>query len=448
MYLTKIRVNLFTKIFGFSLFIILVTVLINYIFNAVFLEKFYIYRKKELMLKVIENAKIIYETQSENNFENYIYDVKESMGIDIDIRNTQKNRMMGSHMMRRSNSIENIPYNKFVDKELLGNDAKILYYGEELSKDSGIFVSTSLSVIQAHSHESNIFNIMTALFALVISLGSGLIFSRKITKDIGYLNEKADKISKLNFPENIEINRNDEIGDLSRNLEKMSKELSTSVTNLKAFVSNASHELRTPIAVICTHATALLEHKEIEEEEKRKYYEVILKVGNEMKELIENLLILSKLDSTVFKLKKENINLKQIIEEALERYDIIELERDINISLNLNVESIVGDLRILKLVLNNLIQNALKYSVIGGEVRIFQDKNYLILENSFQGELETEVQKLLQPFSRGKNAEDYQFDGMGLGLSIISKALTLVSIKYEIIIENHKFIVKLNIFEN
>lgn len=448
MYLTKIRVNFFTKIFGFSLFIVLITILINYTFNAIFLEKFYIYRKKELMLKVIQNAKIIYETQSENSFENYIYDVKESMGIEVDIKNKKKNHMMGNHMMRRSDSIENIPYNKFVDKELLGNDAKILYYGEELSKDSGIFVSTSLSIIQAHSHESNIFNIMTALVALIVSLGAGLIFSKRITKDIGYLNEKADKISRLDFPKNIEINRNDEIGDLSRSLEKMSKELSTSVSNLKSFVSNASHELRTPIAVICTHATALLEHKEIEEKEKRKYYEIILKVGNEMKELIENLLTLSKLDSTVFKLKKENINLRKIIEEALERYDIIELERDINVEISLVTENIIGDPRILKLVLNNLIQNALKYSIIGGSVKISQTLNCLVIENTFQGELGNEIEKLLQPFSRGRNAEDFKFDGMGLGLSIISKALNLASIKYEIEVDQNRFIVKLKILDN
>lgn len=448
MYLTKIRVNFFTKIFGFSLFIVLITILINYTFNAIFLEKFYIYRKKELMLKVIQNAKIIYETQSENSFENYIYDVKESMGIEVDIKNKKKNHMMGNHMMRRSDSIENIPYNKFVDKELLGNDAKILYYGEELSKDSGIFVSTSLSIIQAHSHESNIFNIMTALVALIVSLGAGLIFSKRITKDIGYLNEKADKISKLDFPQNIEINRNDEIGDLSRSLEKMSKELSTSVSNLKSFVSNASHELRTPIAVICTHATALLEHKEIEEKEKRKYYEIILKVGNEMKELIENLLTLSKLDSTVFKLKKENVNLRKIIEEALERYDIIELERDVSVEISLVTENIIGDPRILKLVLNNLIQNALKYSIIGGSVKISQTLNCLVIENTFQGELGNEIEKLLQPFSRGRNAEDFKFDGMGLGLSIISKALNLASIKYEIEVDQNRFIVKLKILDN
>lgn len=76
------------------------------------------------MLKVIQNAKIVYATQSENNFENYVYDIKESKGIDI--KNFKKSRMMRSYMMRRSDS-----YNKFVDKELLGNEIKnIVVKGE------------------------------------------------------------------------------------------------------------------------------------------------------------------------------------------------------------------------------------------------------------------------------------------------------------------------------
>lgn len=446
MSLIKIKTNLFTKIFSFSLFIMLTTLLINYAFNAIFLEKFYIYRKKEMMLKVIETAKFIYKTQSEDNFDNYVYDIKESMGIDIDIKNSRKRN--GHSMMRRSNNIENIPYNSFVDKEFLGNDAKILYYGEEISDNKGIFVSTSLSVIQAHSHESNIFNIITALIALIISLGSGIIFSRKITKDISYLNEKASKISKLEFPENIEIDRDDEIGDLSRNLAKMSNELSTSVNNLKSFVSNASHELRTPIAVICAHATALLEYEEMDINEKKKYYEIILKEGNEMKELIENLLILSKLDSTVFKIKKEQLNIKSIIEESLEKYDIMELEKDIIININFSDEKIIGDSRILKLVFNNLIQNALKYSLVGGVINIYQKNENLFIENHFEGVLEVDEIKLFQPFTRGKNAEDFKFEGMGLGLSIVAKALNLALIDYSIEIQKNIFRVKLNIFKD
>ncbi|MGL4946099.1 MAG: histidine kinase dimerization/phospho-acceptor domain-containing protein, partial [Cetobacterium sp.] len=333
MFSKKIKLNLFTKIFGFSIFIVLSTLFINYIFNALFLQDFYIYRKKEMMSKVMVSARVIYETKSNDEFEDYIYDTKESTGIIIEVKSTKKNKM--GHMMRREMNLTNPKYNKFATQKIAGNDIKILYYAQEVDNDKAIFVRTSLSVIESHSHESNIFNIVTALVASLISLVGGIIFSRRITKDIGYLTEKADKISKLEFPENISIDRDDEIGDLSRNLEKMSNELASSIQNLKSFVSNASHELRTPIAVITSHASALLEIEELDSDEKRKYHEIILKVSNEMKELTENLLTLSKLDSSFIKIKNEELNLKEMIDDSLEKYDIIEFEKDISVNVHI-----------------------------------------------------------------------------------------------------------------
>ncbi|MGL5639784.1 MAG: hypothetical protein ACRCW7_10695, partial [Cetobacterium sp.] len=135
MFSIKIKMNLFRKIFGFSIFIILTTLLTNYFFNAIFLEKFYIYRKKEMMMRVIETGRYIYETQSEDSYENYVYDVKEAMGIDIDVKTIKKN-----HMMRRTTNVNNPVYNKFEVQELLGNDAKSLYYAEKLSEEKAIFV--------------------------------------------------------------------------------------------------------------------------------------------------------------------------------------------------------------------------------------------------------------------------------------------------------------------
>lgn len=446
MFSIKIKMNLFRKIFGFSIFIILTTLLTNYFFNAIFLEKFYTYRKKEMMMRVIETGKYIYETQSEDNYENYVYDVKEAMGIDIEIKSLKKTHMMGSHMMRRTTTINEAVYNKFQIQEFLGNDAKVLYYAEKISEEKQMIVRTSLSVIQSHSHESNIFNIVTALIASLISLIAGVIFSKRITKDISYLKEKADKISKLEFPENISIPREDEIGDLSRNLEKMSNELSTSINNLKSFVSNASHELRTPISVICAHATALLEEENLDIKEKRRYHEIILKVGNEMKDLTENLLTLSKLDSSVFKVKKEKLDLSEILNDALEKYDIIELEKDIEINVSVKTSNILGDSRLLKLIFNNLIQNALKYSKVGGKIEIFEKGEFLYIENSFDGTIEIDKKNLFQPFARGKNAEEFKFDGMGLGLSIVQKASDLGDIEYDIVIDREMFIVKLKIF--
>ncbi|MGL5000480.1 MAG: histidine kinase dimerization/phospho-acceptor domain-containing protein [Cetobacterium sp.] len=446
MFLKKIKFNMFSKIFCFSIFIVFVTLLINYTFNAFFLEKFYIYRKKEVMLNVIKTAQRNYKNYSEEDFENYIYDIKEFNGIDIEVKSIKKNSSMG-HMMRKNMNFKNPEYNKFITQKLIGNDAKTLYYAKKLKDEKVLIVRTSLSVIESHSHESNFFNLITALIASIVSMFAGIIFSKRITKDISYLKEKAHKIAKLEFPENISINRNDEIGDLSRDLEKMSNDLSSSIGNLKSFVSNASHELRTPIAVISTHATALLELDDLNSEDKKKYHEIILKVSNEMKDLTENLLTLSKLDSTVFKVQSKELSLHEILESALEKYDIIELEKDISVNINISNDKIFGDSRILKLVLNNLIQNALKYSEIGGMVEIFEKDEYLFITNSFKGDIDSDLNRLIQPFSRGKNAEDFKLEGTGLGLSIVHKALKLAKIDYELGLEENIFLVKLNVFK-
>ncbi|MGL4947570.1 MAG: histidine kinase dimerization/phospho-acceptor domain-containing protein [Cetobacterium sp.] len=446
MFLKKIKFNMFSKIFCFSIFIVFVTLLINYTFNAFFLEKFYIYRKKEVMLNVIKTAQRNYKNYSEEDFENYIYDIKEFNGIDIEVKWIKKNSSMG-HMMRKNMNFKNPEYNKFITQKLIGNDAKTLYYAKKLKNEKVLIVRTSLSVIESHSHESNFFNLITALIASIVSMFGGIIFSKRITKDISYLKEKAHKIAKLEFPENISINRDDEIGDLSRDLEKMSNDLSSSIGNLKSFVSNASHELRTPIAVISTHATALLELDDLNSEDKKKYHEIILKVSNEMKDLTENLLTLSKLDSTVFKVQSKELSLHEILESALEKYDIIELEKDISVNINISNDKIFGDSRILKLVLNNLIQNALKYSEIGGTVEIFEKDEYLFITNSFKGDIDRDLNRLIQPFSRGKNAEDFKLEGTGLGLSIVHKALKLARIDYELGLEENIFLVKLNVFK-
>ncbi len=446
MFLTKIKINFFTKIFFLLTFIIMITLSLNYIFNAIFLEKYYIYRKKEGMLKILQNAKKIYLNNSEDDFEAYVYNINESKGINIIIRRSHEkmNRMNSKKIMKEI--IKEIPYNKFIDKNLYGNDAKILYYGEKITESEGIFVGTSLSVIRAHGVESNIFNIITAFFALIISLSISLISSKRMTRDINNLNEKASKISKLDFSENINIERNDEIGELNENLNKMSESLSSSIDNLKSFVSNASHELKTPVAITCAYATILLENKNISEIEKIKYYDIILKTGIEMGDLIENLLILSKLNGNTIKVKTEKIKIKDCIKNSLDKYDILELKKDITINLNIETEEIISDYKLLKIVLDNLIQNALKYSIYENKIEIYEKNNYLFIENNFEGAINEEKDNLFQPFKRGQNAEDFKSEGTGIGLSIVAKALSLLKTSYSIKIIENKFIFKIELF--
>lgn len=448
MFLKRKRVSFFTKVFAFSSVIVVFTLLINYIANIILLDQFYIYRKKKIMLNVIERAKNYLEKGEERELKEYIYQIRELEGIEINVERRNPMSMM-NHMSMMNNHMlmkSKIPLNEFSMGKIPGVGALILYYGEKLPDGNSMYVSTSLSVMNAHKHESNLFNLITGFFALIFSMFAGAFFSKKITGDIAILSEKADRISQMDFPENIEIERNDEIGDLSRSLDKMSQNLSKSVSNLKSFVSTASHELRTPISIILTHATALLQGKIEERDEIKRYNSIILKETLEMRELTENLLIISKLDSANYGIKKEKIDFLEIIKHAMERYDFLEMEKDLQIVIDVDKREIDSDSKLLKLALDNIIQNAFRYSPYGGKVQIFQNESYLIIKNEIEKKIYIDVEEILQPFSRGKNAEEMGVDGIGLGLSIIKKSLELNRIPFKISVEEDFFVVKLELF--
>lgn len=445
MSLKRARVSFFTKIFAFSSLIVLFTLLISYIANVVFIDEFYIHRKKKMMLQITEVAKKFSFEKDEAKLSEYIYQIRELEGIEITI--DRKPMRMGNPVMMSSHMSMNskIPLNEFSKKTLPGVGALILYYGEKLPDGRNIYVSTSLSVMTAHKHETNLFNLVTGIFALIFSLFAGAFFSKKITRDIALLSEKADKISKLEFPEDVEMERNDEIGDLSRSLEQMSKNLSNSINNLKSFVSTASHELRTPISIIITHATALLEGKIEEKDEIKRYNSIILKEILEMKELTENLLTISKLDSVNYGIKKEQINLSEIVNHSIEKYDFLEMEKDLQIKIKIREKKISSDPKLLKLAFDNIIQNAFRYSPYDGKIDIFQEGEHLFIRNEIQKGGSVDIEHILKPFSRGKNAEDMGVDGMGLGLSIIKKSLELNGTAFELRVDKDFFEIKLKI---
>lgn len=438
MFSKKFKFNFFNKIFFYSIGITLVTLISGYFLETLFIDKFYILRKKEHILKSIEYIKKNY-----NDLENiklYIDKEMETQGIDIKIINPKYNTMIMTHGMHSMEKISEITENKFkiIDFKNLG--ALILSYNSKLSDGNWISVTTSLSIMNAHKQEMKIFKIITIFISIILSLSLGYFFSKKITKDVEKLDKAAKEISELKFPKEIIIHRNDEIGELSKSIQKMSVQISSSIETLKSFVSNASHELKTPISVICNYAQSLKELNFDDKVQINHYSEIILNKGLQMEELVSNLLTISKIDSSAYKPQKSILNLKNIILNSLENYDFIEFEKDliINVDIDSNYE-IYSDYYLLKLSLNNIILNSLKYSKDGEIISITLKNRILTIKNVINSEISKPIQELFEPFNRGKNAENSKIEGTGLGLSIVNKSLTLLNIKYSIEIKGNYF---------
>lgn len=437
----KLKINFFQKIFIFSVAIVIFTVLIGHILNIFFLDEFYLYRKKENMLKVAERTKILLIENQQDEFEEYKEDMRDKDGIDISIlRNHPK-----QHMRRRGEEGE--VNEGFNITSVTRAKIKLLVYSERLSDGRNLILRTSLSVMNAHKHELSVFNILTTVVSVMLSMIIGRNFSKRITKNIEKLNSVTSKISVLDFSEKTDIHTGDEIEELSKNIDIMSNNLNLSIENLRSFASNASHELRTPITVISTHAQALANGIIKEEQEQRRYYKVILKESSYMNDLVGNLLTISRLSSPGIKLDMKEINFNKILKDSIEKYEILELEKDIEWEIDISDISINCDEKIFRIAIDNIVHNALKYSKSEDVIKVYIQDNKIFIENSIKGKLDN-FDNLWEPFTRGENALEEKMDGNGLGLSIVKKIMELNKVNFGILIEDKKFKFFFDIFRS
>ena len=151
----RLKINFFQKIFIFSVAIVIFTVSIGYILNIFFLDEFYLYRKKENMLKVAEKTKILVAERRKDELDEYKEDLRDKEGIDISILK-ERNK----HMRRKEE--ENIKEG-FNVATVTKAKIKFLIYSEKLPDGRNLILRTSLSVMNSHKHELSIFNILTTI---------------------------------------------------------------------------------------------------------------------------------------------------------------------------------------------------------------------------------------------------------------------------------------------
>ncbi|MGL5725507.1 HAMP domain-containing sensor histidine kinase [Cetobacterium sp.] len=438
-----IKLNFFKKLFLLTIGVVFLTIITSFIFNSLFLDKFYIYRKKQNIVE-IRNS-LVNVINDKNKLENYIYFAEDSFGVKIDLNFIPQNNR--SHMSGNKKIFNSLKINEstFKIREVDGTSGVMfIRYYERLQDGYLLSIRSSMAVMAEHIQDIFLFNIFTAFFSLIMSSIFVSIFSKKINRNIMYLKNSAEKIAKLEYPKNISLNSGDELEELSHSLNEMSKELSVSIENLKLFVSNASHELKTPISVLCLYSQALARGN-VSEDKKKEYYKTMLDKSLEMRSLTESLLTLSKINSPDYKLNKEEVNLKTLIENSLEQFDYLEFQKNIDIDLKIFDLFISGDLNLLKIAINNLVQNMLKYSPEDSTIFITFENNTITFKNPIYFNKVININEIFEPFQRGENALNENIDGSGLGLSLVKKILQLHKFQFDLAIENNSFIFNIDI---
>lgn len=308
-----------------------------------------------------------------------------------------------------------------------------------------LILSTPAYAVEESAVIANRFSLFTGLLTIITGSILVLIFSRKFTNPILELDEIAREITKLNFGRKYKGNTNDEVGTLGKSINSLSEQLSKSINKLmkankdlkkdiqkereidemrKEFISNVSHELKTPIALIQGYAEGLKVNINENKENKNFYCDVIMDETEKMNNLVGQLLHLSYMESKHLVLDKTDFDICKLINKVLGKNTLVFKVKNIIPSVNCKENIMVNGARDnIEQILMNYITNAVNYVDYRKVIRInVQEKDSKIRVTVFNsgkhipGNL---LDKIWISFYKVDKARKRTCGSTGLGLSIV-----------------------------
>jgi two-component system sensor histidine kinase ArlS len=265
-------------------------------------------------------------------------------------------------------------------------------------------------------------------FAGLITIGGVAIYflSRRMLKPVDYVSSLAARISSTNLKERINYQGpEDEIKHLADTFDDMLGRLESAFESQKQFIQDASHELRTPIAIAQTNIeVAEMEGKATTKEYKR-LMEVLKMSLERMNRLSDNLLLLS--DGDQSQMKRSVIDMAALLDQVVVEASARATAAGVNLELEpvSNEMLVMGDTLRLKQAVINLVDNAIKYNRPDGTVKIYvQAKGLEIVvqvQDSGIGISQADQQHIFDRFYRVDKSRSRAQGGSGLGLAIVKK---------------------------
>ena len=286
------------------------------------------------------------------------------------------------------------------------------------------------------------------ILTLVFFVFGVYFYARGFAKPLQKLNKAAREIAALDFDNEIDIDRKDEIGQLARSVIEMRVRLKTALSDLKErnqqlqdelehereldkmrkkFVSDVSHELKTPLSIIGGYAEAL--QIGIDDRERRHDYSlVITEEVDRMSRLVGDLLSLSKYESTEYKLNISVFDMGELIERVIHKYDDILKKNGVTLILSADNGFVCADPDRIEQCLNNFLNNAISHAddkkiiFVKGEAET--EKYRLSVINSGEHIAEADIENIWSAFYRADKARSREEGRFGVGLSIVRALLT------------------------
>ena len=338
-------------------------------------------------------------------------------------------------------------------------NSEYLYLLGNMDNGDHIMLRASIQSIEESAQISNQFFVYVTICVCAISFIAMLSISQRFTGEILNLAKIARKMSHLDFQEKYEVKTEDEIGILGESINTLSKTLEITLGELKSanvqlkreleqkmqidemrkeFLSNVSHELKTPIALIQGYAEGLQENINDDEESRQFYCEVIMDEAAKMNELVKKLLDLNQIEFGTETLTMEHFDIVSTIDNILSNAEILFRQKEA--TLRFNAESPIyvwGDVYLVEETFTNYMSNALNH--VDGEriieVNIQKNGNTARISVFNTGECipEEDIEQIWVKFYKVDKARTREYGGCGGGLSIVKATMERLGQQYGVL---------------
>lgn len=302
-----------------------------------------------------------------------------------------------------------------------------------------VIVSTISIIIYIHmksiTDNGTLITIAVIGNVLVLSIIATFInYIRKrmlIDKPVNEILSATDKISRGDFKVRLQIKHSyyqyNQFDYIKDNLNKMTEELSKVEVLHNDFISNVSHEIKTPVAIIQNYTTAL-QDKTLDEETKQKYIDILLSTSKRLASLVSNILKLNKLENQVLKPEYEKFRLDEQLAQCILGYEELIEQKNINLECDIQEGEFYSSPSYLEIVWNNLLSNAIKFTENNGTIKValvfIDDKAIVSVSDSGCGISKEVGEHIFDKFYQGETSHNKE--GNGLGLALVKKVIDVI----------------------
>lgn len=341
----------------------------------------------------------------------------------------RKNEEMNKYLVqiKAENSIED----RIIEDDLKNSSyiVSVHPYKVKTGESGNLVMFQSTEPIEQLIKKQKAYMLLSGISSLLILCIVYAILARFLTRPLIRMKEATERLSHGDYNVKLPSMSNDELGELSKSIQRLASDLDRVKKERNEFLASVSHELSTPLTYLIGYSK-VAKRSELNYEERQQYLTIIEEESNRMKELVKNLLDLAKIDELNFSVEKKSFFIQPFLNDIYKLISPSFNSKNMRLTLNCptNFEVYQDPIRLEQIIIN-LLDNALKYSEDGTDVRIeaFQetDKIVIVVTDEGIGIPTEEQEKIFEKLYRVEKSRSRTYGGTGLGLAIVKELVYL-----------------------